>query len=182
MSSTSCWEDERNVKHTLFCLQIAPMRITLSHTPLHSWKRMMLVHHELAITCNHFNNMKRRYRHCRTQILDFWDMLVWGALAKETWTLDNTCTATALNRLWRGPIAADSFELHMSLEAQFRMVERLVNAPSWDTKLQWTQNRGEISGLKIKFGDPPRWVKSWLRTRTRAELKISTQFLRAQWL
>ena len=50
MSSTSCWEDERNFKRTFFCLQIAPMRTTLTQTLLHSWQRMMLVHHELAIT------------------------------------------------------------------------------------------------------------------------------------
>ena len=43
------WKERRT--HA-FLLQIAPMRITLSHTLLHSWKRMMLVHHELAITCN----------------------------------------------------------------------------------------------------------------------------------
>ena len=32
---------------------------------------------------NHFNIKKRRYWHCRTQILDVWDMLVWGALLKK---------------------------------------------------------------------------------------------------
>ena len=31
----------------------------------------------------HFNIKKRRYWHCRTQILDVWDMLVWGALLKK---------------------------------------------------------------------------------------------------
>ena len=48
---------------------------------------------------NHFNIKKRRYWHCRTQIQDVWDMLVWGALAKETWILHNTCIATALNAM-----------------------------------------------------------------------------------
>jgi len=38
MSSTSCWEDERNLKDTFFCLQIARMRITLTETLLHSWQ------------------------------------------------------------------------------------------------------------------------------------------------
>ena len=32
---------------------------------------------------NHFNIKKRRYWHCRTQILDVWDMLVWGALLRK---------------------------------------------------------------------------------------------------
>ena len=43
MSSTSCWEDERNFKRTFFCLQIAPMRTTLTQTLVHSCQRMMLV-------------------------------------------------------------------------------------------------------------------------------------------
>ena len=32
---------------------------------------------------NHFNIKKRRYWHCRTQIQDVWDVLVWGALRKK---------------------------------------------------------------------------------------------------
>ena len=48
---------------------------------------------------NHFNIMNKHYWHCRTKIQDVWDMLVWGALAKETWILCNTCIATALNAM-----------------------------------------------------------------------------------
>ncbi len=41
--------------------------------------------------------------------------------------------------------------------------------PSWNTKLWCTQNEAEISRLKIKFGDLPRWVRScWKQKPTQS--------------
>ena len=58
------------------------------------------------------------------------------------------------------------------LQCQFWDGWGLSTPPSWDTTLWCIRNQAEISRLKIKFGDLPRWVRSCLKQKPTPSWKL----------
>ena len=99
----------------------------------------------------HFNIKKRRYWHCRTQILDVSDMLVWGALLKK-----NECyIILASLRHWMQCLAGTCYLKHVKLKLSLQTENFGLELGSGDLLLDgsaWSTQSRPILSIAMDTG------------------------------